>query len=275
MACMTGSTRAGCITKAKHSPATYGKGRWRLAKARGQQYQPPLLQNGQGAWLLPHERPLSWDGAQLLRRVGPVAQGLADEALAQALRCSGYDATSVRKALVDHEPLPALLVDSFQALGRNTRGDCPARQRAAGPGFPSLSPRACNEIIARARPADLARLRNTGKVPLQMAETARLYLREARINRALGRFQQAGVDRDALAIGALAELPGWRGEVRIELRENGQLRHAAGTEGKPLKTVIREAGRYQPRDERDQVLASAGDLFRPSCMPCPTANGWR
>jgi len=239
------------------------KGRWRLAKTRGQQYQPALLQNGQGAWLLPHESPLSWDSAQLLRRVGPVTQGLADETMEQALRCSGYDAASVRKALADHEPLPALLVDSFQALGAKTP------EVAALPGsellardFPSLSPRACNEIIARARPADLARLRSTGKLPLQMAETARLYVREARINRALGSFQQAGADRDAMAIGALAELPGWRGEIRLELRENGQLRHAAGTEGKPLKTVIREAGRYQPRDERDQVLASAGDLFQ-------------
>lgn len=251
-------------------------GRWRLAKARGHQHQPQLLQNGQGAWWLPHERPLSWDTPHLLERAGPISQGLNDEALTQALRCSGYDGATVRKAMVDREPLPALLADSFQALGAKSPEvmALPGSELLARD-FPTLSRRACNEIIAQARPTDLALLRNKAKVPLPMAETARLYLREARINRALAQFHGAGgasQDRDALAIGALAKLPGWTGEVRLELREDGQLRHAVGAEGRPLKTVVREAGRYQPQDEHKQILASTSDLFQAILQALPDSE---
>lgn len=255
-----------------------GHGGWRLGKGRGHRHQPQLLDNGQGAWLLAHERPLSWDTAKLLQRVGPVAAGLDQQRLEQALRCSGYDAGTLRQALMDHRPLPALLVDSFEALGANVPGPTPE----ALPGseilrreFPSLSPRACNEILTHAQPADLSRLRSDARVPLKMAETARLYLRDARINRALARFHQtsgAVADRDTLAFGLLEQLPGWTGEVRLELLENGRQVHVAGSGGKLLKTVVRNAGRYEPHDEQGQVLANAGDLFQAMLQALPDSE---
>ncbi|WP_194791102.1 dermonecrotic toxin domain-containing protein [Pseudomonas sp. UFMG81] len=254
-----------------------GHGGWRLGKGRGHQHQPQLLGNDQGAWLLPHERPLSWDTPQLLQRVGPVGAGLDQQALERALRCSGYDATNLRMALVDHQPLPALLADSFETLGAKVPGSLPPLpgSEVLQRDFPSLSRRACNEIVASADPADLARLHQKARVPLKMADTARVYQREARINRALAGLQQsagASADRDALALGLLEHLPGWSGDVRLELREDGQLVHAAGAEGKQLKIIVRKAGQYEPRDERDQVLANLGDLFQAILQALPDSE---
>ncbi|WP_348240908.1 hypothetical protein, partial [Salmonella enterica] len=56
--------------------------------------------------------------------------------------------------------------------------------------FPSLSARAQAELLTQARPADLLQMQRTQRLPLRLGESARLYLREARINRALARLHQ-------------------------------------------------------------------------------------
>ncbi|MDH0302130.1 MULTISPECIES: DUF6543 domain-containing protein [unclassified Pseudomonas] len=241
----------------------------RLAPARGLNHQPRLTGNGEGTWLLEHDRPLAWDQPRLLEHLGPATAGLDPLQLEHALRCSGYDAAVLRLVLHDHRPLPALLVDSLEALGARplTPPAEPGEGAALARGFPSLSPRARAEILAQAGPADIARLRKTARLPLPMAETARLYLRESRISKALARFRQssgATTDRDALALGALQRLHGWPGQVRIELRDSrlaGRLLGAAGEPGLPTKTLVRAAEGYQPYDENGNTLANSSDLF--------------
>jgi hypothetical protein len=163
------------------------EGGWRLAPGEGHRHQPRLLGNGDGTWLLEHERPLTWRGPELSRRLGPACNGLDDTTLAKALRSCGYDDAALRRLLLDHRPLPALLLDSLEAFGATPlplieSGDSAVLARD----FPSLSPRARNEILATASSRDVARLRRTGRLPLAMAEQARLYLRETRLNRARG-----------------------------------------------------------------------------------------
>ncbi|MFT0868235.1 dermonecrotic toxin domain-containing protein [Pseudomonas sp. CAM1A] len=251
-----------------------GKGGWRLAKARGVQHRPVL--HGDGYWLLDHEQPLGWNEQQLLERAWPAGAGL--EPQARALRCSGYDSAVIRRALTNRRALPALLADSFEAFS----GQAGEGQASALPGsevlsrdFPGLSPRACNEILAEAAPTDLSRLATLSRVPLAIAEKARLYLREIRINKALARLHLetgSALDRDALVFRALERLPGWSGEVRLELWENGQLQEAAGKPGQSVKSLWRSSARYEPRDQQGQPLASAGDLFQAILQALPDSE---
>ncbi|WP_460418629.1 dermonecrotic toxin domain-containing protein [Pseudomonas sp. microsymbiont 2] len=245
------------------------EGTQRLAPARGVRHQPRLVGNGQGTWLLEHDRPLAWEQTQLLEHLGAAASGLDLPSLERALRCSGYDANVLRKVLQDHRPLPALLLDCLELSGATPRTTLsePTEAAALARAFPSLSPAARLEILTQARPPDILQLRRTGRLPLRMAETARLYIRESRISKALARFHSAGAganDRDALALGALRRLPGWSGNVRIALREGrlaGHLLGEAGNSGMPGKTLVRVADTYQPFDEHGNSLANASDLF--------------
>ncbi|BBH47165.1 dermonecrotic toxin domain-containing protein [Pseudomonas sp. KU43P] len=241
-----------------------------LAATLGHRLQPALQGLEPGPWIFAHERPLHWDREQLLQRLASSATGMDQPALQRALQCSGYDEARLRRVMVDRESAPALLLDSLEALG----GKVPPPPSPAPEGaplardFPTLSARAQAEILAQARPAELAHMQQTGRLPLRVAETARLYLREARINRALARLQQhsgQAVDRDALIIGALEQLPGWTGTVRIELREgigSGRLIHACGDEALPAKTVIRTEKGYEPRNEKGETLANRVEIYQ-------------
>ena len=247
------------------------QGRWQLAAAEGQQHSPTLLGNADVPWRLEHEHPLAWSTPKLMRRLGACAADVSDETLLRALRCSGYSEAAVRRVMVDQRRAPALLLDSLQALEATrpvAAGPSNADALVLGRDFPSLSPRAQAEILAQADANSLIQLRRTGRLPLPIAETARLYLREARLNRALQRFHQPQgpvEDRDRLTFANLERLPGWSDTLRLELREqrlDGPLLAAAGPEGRPLKTLLRSTHGYEPLDETGQPLASPVDLWQ-------------
>lgn len=77
-------------------------------------YRPPLRDNGAGAWRHEHESALSWKGPQLLRRLGPLAEGLDDIALEQARLASGTPEGKVRKCLLNDRQPPAVLGESLR-----------------------------------------------------------------------------------------------------------------------------------------------------------------
>lgn len=243
---------------------------WQLKPAPGVKHTPRLWGNGDGAWRLAHERPHSWAGARLVRRLLPGSEVLDDATLLRAARCSGFDEAALRRLHVDHQPAPALLLDSIDALGGPARplGTVHADAAPVARAFPGLSPRALNELLARARPQDLASLRSTGRVPLALGESARLYLREGRIDRALARFHQPGgpaEDRDLLVIDNLARLPGWTGKVSVALREGAResrLVSTAGPEAGVGKTVLRTPTGYEPRDKQGLPLAGRVDIYQ-------------
>lgn len=256
-------------------------GTWRLGAARGHRHRPTLLGNGQGTWLLEHDRPLAWPQDTLLRHLGPLAGGLDQTALQRALASSGYDASVLRQVLENHRPLPALLVDSLEALGARPLHSAtsePASADILARAFPSLSRPARTEILAQANPRDLEQLQRSGRLPLRMAEDARLYVREGRINKALACFHQAAgnaTDRDALALGALQRLPGWTGGVRIEIREarlGGALKATTGKPGQPAKILARTGSGYTPYDENGNALGGESDLFRALLQALPDSE---
>ncbi|MFJ4346297.1 dermonecrotic toxin domain-containing protein [Pseudomonas sp. NPDC089401] len=99
-------------------------GQWRIAHPRDPQaYRPPLLDNGEGAWRGLHESPVEWDQGQLLRRMGPISEGLGDEALQAALTCAGEQDASLRHTQLAGQRPPALLADLLERLKSDQQVD--------------------------------------------------------------------------------------------------------------------------------------------------------
>ncbi len=241
------------------------EGSWRLGHPQDPGHRPVLRQHRDGYWLLAHERPLGWKDPQLLRRAAPLPLELEPSARLRALRCSGYDAAQVRQAITDHQPLPALLLDTLEAFGATLPEPLPRADEAPlARAFSGLTPRARQALLAQARPADLARLHDTQRVPLALAEAARLHLREGRLSRALTGFylETAMADRDTLVFATLPRLPGWRSDVQLRLVEDGQVLETTAASSGPTKTLIRRDARYQPYDEHGQPLLGPTDLFQ-------------
>ncbi|WEK29071.1 MAG: NEL-type E3 ubiquitin ligase domain-containing protein [Candidatus Pseudomonas phytovorans] len=100
------------------------QGRWRLTHPQDPQaYRPPLLNNGEGTWRGVHEAPVEWDQPLLLRRLGPVADGLNEGELQAALKCSGEQDATLRFAQVAAQRPPALLADVLDRLRSNRQVD--------------------------------------------------------------------------------------------------------------------------------------------------------
>lgn len=92
-------------------------GRWRVVHPQDSQaYRPALLDNGEGAWRGMHESPLEWDERHLLRRLGPISDGLEDAELEAAMQCSGEQGDVLRHTQVAAQRPPALLADGIDRL---------------------------------------------------------------------------------------------------------------------------------------------------------------
>ncbi|MDT3315012.1 hypothetical protein QZR14_26965 [Pseudomonas sp. rhizo66] len=82
--------------------------------SRPDAYQPLVRHNGDGAWHTELEQPLEWDGATVLRRIGPSVESLAPNERETVLRISGTSEDALRKMHVNQEKVPPLLADSIQ-----------------------------------------------------------------------------------------------------------------------------------------------------------------
>lgn len=102
-------------------------------------YEPRLSHNGQGAWSHELEQPQTWQGARLMRRLGPVVRGFSDAELEQIRHVSGVDEDALRRLHVDNSPVPAILLDTV----RQFRAYASAVQVAAGIGAGALPDTLC------------------------------------------------------------------------------------------------------------------------------------
>lgn len=99
------------------------EGRWRLChRERAQAYGPPLETNGEGAWRLPGEDPAQWtDQRLMLRRMGPLAQGLSEARQAQVLSIVNYDEGQWRQLHIENRPMPAHLRNTLEHFQNDQR----------------------------------------------------------------------------------------------------------------------------------------------------------
>jgi Leucine-rich repeat (LRR) protein len=105
-------------------------------------YQPRAWHNGAGAWRTELDTPLSWSDDHLIRRLGPVVEGMPPDVLRRLCSLGEVDSNALRKLHVNSEPLPPLLEDAIkrwkidQALQRfidQMHSDDPATYTQADP----------------------------------------------------------------------------------------------------------------------------------------------
>ncbi|EJN28716.1 hypothetical protein PMI35_02930 [Pseudomonas sp. GM78] len=82
--------------------------------SRPQAYQPKLEHNGAGGWKTELDRPIEWDSAKLMRRMGPAAESFSDATLQQIRIASGVEEGELRRLHVVNEPPPAVLIDTLE-----------------------------------------------------------------------------------------------------------------------------------------------------------------
>lgn len=80
---------------------------------RAEGYAPSIRHNSEGTWLMEGERPQTWEGPILMRRLGHITDGLSDAQLEQLRAISGTDEGVLRRVHMLNEPVPPLLEDSL------------------------------------------------------------------------------------------------------------------------------------------------------------------
>lgn len=128
--------------------------------------------------------------------------------------------------------------------------------------FPELSASVADELAQHADAHEWEQL-DSDVVPLRLAEEARRYQQVQRLNRAFeGLYLDAasGRDTDMLVLDNLTHLPGWPGDVFIEILDWGvyaEQRATVGTSGAAHQVLLEAyADRYQGLDSANTVVAS-------------------
>ncbi|WJK07440.1 NEL-type E3 ubiquitin ligase domain-containing protein [Pseudomonas fluorescens] len=139
--------------------------------------------------------------------------------------------------------------------------------------FRDLPASVADELVLHADGSEWQQL-VSGKVPLRLAEEARRYQQILRLNRAFeGLYLDAacGRDVDRLILDTLSHLPGWPGDVSIEIRDwatsTGETA-SVGPPGARHKVIIEAwADRYMGTDTEETLVSSSlkrtrADFFR-------------
>jgi len=124
------------------------------------------------------------------------------------------------------------------------------------------------ELLDTATPDERQQIRQ-GQLPPRQQSLIAVANQHVRITRAFEGLELASVsnpDTDLLALQSLQRLPGWSGQVRIEMRDRSYdgplLTSIAAPQASSLKVLVRQAdGRYQPWDDRGQPLHSLTDFY--------------
>ncbi|MBJ2216275.1 NEL-type E3 ubiquitin ligase domain-containing protein [Pseudomonas sp. MF7453] len=127
--------------------------------------------------------------------------------------------------------------------------------------FPHLPTGMAQELLLQATSQERLYLHNTRRVPLRLAQRARLALHELQEDRAVAGFylpQLANESTERLAIALLGKLRGWPAQLRVQLHEQtlegallGKQENASAS---VLRKVVKTARGYQAFDERDVAL---------------------
>lgn len=80
---------------------------------RAEAFAPKMEHNGHGAWLMEGERPQTWEGTTLMRRLGHATDGFNDAELQKVRAISGTDEGVLRRVHLYKQAMPPLLDDSL------------------------------------------------------------------------------------------------------------------------------------------------------------------
>ncbi|MHA6573037.1 NEL-type E3 ubiquitin ligase domain-containing protein [Pseudomonas yamanorum] len=135
--------------------------------------------------------------------------------------------------------------------------------------FTDLPTRMAQEILDNATAKQRESLVNNRKIPLELAQEARLKLGQVRLARAYeGLYLDvlANADTEVLVLNTLEHLPGWRNSMRIEVREESQYGRIRASYGPPdsagRKILVRVSdGQYQAFDAEGSELHGIDSLY--------------
>lgn len=197
-------------------------------------YEPALSHDGEGGWLHELDTPQHWRGLELFERLGHSQANLTADLAQRALRISGVSESQLRQTLVQRRRPPALLSDTLRRLllaeDALARGAFATAYRAAQPELPpcgrllarhfTLPGGLVEEIVAAATAEERAQMTGSARVPLRLAEEARLYQQQVRMARACEGLYldlEANPDSACLLLHQLGQLPGWPTSLRVAL----------------------------------------------------------
>lgn len=184
------------------------------------------------------------------------------------LEATGLGLDPLRRLHLERAAPPARLLDLHERLALSARhpqlrGSAFERelQGLRQPGSPEqeklmsmfsgLSPRGAQEIIDHSSSSQQQMLGSGGRVPLSMAERARWYVRDSRVDRALLGIRLphlATVDSEKLVMGLVELKAPWPASVRVELRvgnREGRLLFASKSkEASLVRVIIRDEQGY-------------------------------
>lgn len=157
----------------------------------------------------------------------------------------------------------------FELLYKNrTRSNDPEVNLLKGDGA-EISTSQAQALLSEAHSSDAQHLREKHRVPLRLAEQARKAAEQLRMTRAYEGLYLDGLhnrDTARLELHSLVALPGWPADLRLEIREHsfeGPLTDSLGPVDATTRKVLisTEDGQYEARDESDQHLHGADNLY--------------
>lgn len=145
--------------------------------------------------------------------------------------------------------------------------------------YPRLTTSRIRGLLADASPAEKAVLQQ-GKIPMKLGLNALHVQRAMRIEQAyLGLYLDGLVtaDTEILVMNSLEALPGWKDDLRLEVRDgnrDGTLRSQYGAENaSQRKVLVRDAdGRYETFDSQGQSLHGQDDFIASLQYALPDAQ---
>jgi hypothetical protein len=183
--------------------------RWRITHPNDSTAYEPLIEPAGSGWQLAAEQQPAAPSATLRERIAHEVAQFSAEQQRQALACADIAPASLDTAFASEQKPSALLLDTLRRFELHrqvaldteleavqARSAFAERYEAAQFGhdaqtrllrrdFPSLSVAAAEEALQGIAPAQRQALLTTGRVPLALAERARLYQQAQRLNRAL------------------------------------------------------------------------------------------
>ncbi|HEX8596632.1 MAG TPA: NEL-type E3 ubiquitin ligase domain-containing protein [Pseudomonas sp.] len=169
------------------------------------------------------------------------------------------------RAIAEHAgTVKGQLLDDCYAL--ETRSDDPL-VKLIKRDWPGLPDGVASELVSIANSQELARMRSAGRIPLRLAEQAREYVQQLRLNRACEGFfldTAANSDTAKLTFGLLGHLPGIPADFVLELRDEAwQMLAILGESQSPAEhhVLIRSETGYQAFNLQGQPLANRPKPF--------------
>lgn len=144
---------------------------------------------------------------------------------------------------------------------------------------PALPTRVSQQLLNSASGDELVQI-SEGQLPQRQQQLMQMASEQVRITRAFEGLELDSVnnpDTDALVLHSLRRVPGWSGDVRLEIRDEtyeGKMLDSTGRADAPAqKVLVRQGdGRYQPFDDRGQELHAPSDIYSSILYALPDAE---